>query len=320
MQFHSLSSIFALLLFRSVKRLFCFILAFGTVFAAGAVEQDNIFGVEDIVFVDDTTYQAQSSEFEVEGDDFEADSASLTPIDSLVEVSHFQVFNDSLYEGIYNRVWSNCVVNPYNINLYKMKDTVTIDMRGYTHPFPGRITSNFGMRSYRYHYGTDVKLLVGDTIRSAFDGVVRIAKYGKGYGYYVLVRHDNGLETIYGHCSKLLVTPDTQVKSGEPIALGGNTGRSTGSHLHYELRYVGNAICPTDVIDFETGLPKDSLLTICAKTFKYKAVSTSYYTVRKGDTLSGIAKKRGTTVSRICKLNNITPKTVLRIGRKLRIS
>lgn len=292
----------------------------GTVFASVAVERDNIFGIEDMVFVDDTTYQAPNIEVDEEGDDFEADSTSIAAIVDSNYVSRFQVFNDSLYEGLYNKIWSNCVVNPYNCNLYKMKDTVDIDMSGYTHPFLGHITSNFGMRRYRYHYGTDVKLLVGDTIRSAFDGVVRIAKYGKGYGYYVLVRHDNGLETIYGHCSKLLVTPETQVKSGEPIALGGNTGRSTGSHLHYELRYVGNAICPTDVIDFETGLPKDSLLHICAKTFKYKGVETSYYTVRKGDTLSGIAKKRGTTVSRICKLNNISPKTVLKIGRKLRIS
>lgn len=300
-----------------MKRTFCLLFAFGTILAAMGKDVDNIFGIEDVAFPDAETYE-EELEFE---EDIPEDSVVIMIADSLL-FNHCQVFDTTRYEGIYNKVWSTSVVNPYNINLYKMKDTVRIDLSGYTHPFLGRITSNFGMRSYRYHYGTDVKLLVGDTIRAAFDGVVRIAKWGKGYGYYVLLRHDNGLETVYGHCSRLLVTPDTYVRSGDPIALGGNTGRSTGSHLHYEIRYVGNAINPIDVIDFETGKPRDGTLVIDAKTFKYKGLvlETRYYTVRKGDTLSGIAKKQHTSVSKICKLNNITTKTVLKIGRKLRVN
>lgn len=300
-----------------MKRIFALFFAFGTILAATGKDVDNIFGIEEVAFPDDQTYEEQ---LELE-EDMDEDSVVMIVADSSL-FNHCQVFDTTRYEGIYNKVWSTSVVNPYNINLYKMKDTVKIDMSGYTHPFLGRVTSNFGMRSYRYHYGTDVKLLVGDTIRAAFDGVVRISKWGKGYGYYVLLRHDNGLETVYGHCSKLLVSTDTYVKSGDPIALGGNTGRSTGSHLHYEIRYVGNAIKPTDVIDFETGNPKDSVLVLNAETFKYKGVvlETKFYTVRKGDTLSGIAKKQHVSVSKICKLNNITTKTVLKIGRKLRVN
>lgn len=300
-----------------MKRIACLLFAFGTILAVNGKDADNIFGIEDVAFPDAETYE---EEFDME-EDIPEDSVVILISDSSL-FNHCQVFDTTRYEGVYNKVWSTSVVNPYNINLYKMKDTVKIDMSGYTHPFLGRITSNFGMRSYRYHYGTDVKLLVGDTIRAAFDGVVRISKWGKGYGYYILLRHDNGLETVYGHCSKLLVSTDTYVKSGDPIALGGNTGRSTGSHLHYEIRYVGNAINPVDIIDFETGKPRDGTLVIDAKTFKYKGVvlETRYYTVRKGDTLSGIAKKQHTSVSKICKLNNITTKTVLKIGRKLRVN
>lgn len=301
-----------------MKRFPGIFLFFGLIFATPLMANDNIFGVEELVFDEENV---------VENSDF--DSVDIADVDTAIVVierdssslaAHYQMFNDSLYEGVYNKIWSTSVVNPYNVNLYKMKDTVLISMEGYTHPFLGRITSRFGMRSYRYHYGTDVKLLVGDSVRSAFDGVVRISKMGSGYGYYVLVRHDNGLETVYGHLSKLLVTPDTYVKSGDVIGLGGNTGRSTGSHLHYEIRYVGNPINPENVVDFETGQPKDSTLTICAATYKYKSeiLDVAYYVVRKGDTLSGIAKKRHTTVSKLCKLNKITPKTVLKIGRKLR--
>ncbi len=307
-----------------MKRFLLIFLMLGTVFAVQSKEIDNIFGIENVVFEEtgaNTEYENDDDDDdESDVDNPETDSLAINNSADSTQMVHTQWFDENSYEGVYNHVWTNFDVNPYNINLYKMKDTIKIDMSGYTHPFLGRITSNFGMRTYRWHYGTDVKLLIGDTIRSAFDGLVRISKWGTGYGYYVLVRHDNGLETIYGHCSQLLVEPGTYVRSGDPIALGGNTGRSTGSHLHYEIRYVGNAINPVDVVDFETGLVKDSVLVICDKTFKYKGVNLSYYTIKKGDNLSSIAKRRGTTVSKLCKLNNITPKTVLKIGRKIRVS
>ena len=105
-----------------------------------------------------------------------------------------------------------------------------------------RITDVFGYRPRRRraHYGLDIKVYVGDTIRAAFDGKVRVVKNQgrRGYGKYVVIRHDNGLETVYGHLSKQLVDTNQLVKAGEPIALGGNTGRSTGSHLHFETRFL----------------------------------------------------------------------------------
>lgn len=114
------------------------------------------------------------------------------------------------------------------------------------------------------HNGLDLKVNIGDTIVSAFDGKVRIVKYERrGYGKYVVIRHDNGLETIYGHLSKQLVEENQLVKAGEPIGLGGNTGRSTGSHLHFETRFLGIAINPIYMFDF----PKQDIV---ADTYTFR--------------------------------------------------
>ena len=119
-------------------------------------------------------------------------------------------------------------------------------------PTPSRVvTSNFGSRWGRQHKGLDIKVYIGDTIRAAFSGKVRVVRYeGRGYGNYIVIRHPNGLETIYGHLSKQLVTENQNVRVGEPIGLGGNTGRSTGSHLHFETRLCGVALNPALFFDF----------------------------------------------------------------------
>lgn len=129
-----------------------------------------------------------------------------------------------------------------------------LDVTGYVAPVRGKLVSPFGYRPRfgRMHRGVDLDLNVGDTVVSAFDGRVRIAKYERrGYGYYLVLRHDNGLETVYGHLSRFLVKPDQYIKAGQPIALGGNTGRSTGPHLHFETRFMGIALNPASIIDFE---------------------------------------------------------------------
>lgn len=129
-----------------------------------------------------------------------------------------------------------------------------IDVTGYVAPVKGKLVSSFGYRPRfgRMHRGVDLDLNVGDTVVAAFDGRVRITKFERrGYGYYVVLRHDNGLETVYGHLSRFLVKPDQYVKAGQPIALGGNTGRSTGPHLHFETRFMGIALNPASIIDFE---------------------------------------------------------------------
>ena len=127
-----------------------------------------------------------------------------------------------------------------------------IDLRGFAMPTPSRkLNSPFGQRWGRLHAGLDIKVYVGDTICAAFDGKVRIVDYNaNGYGNYVVIRHPNGLETLYGHMSKHLVKADQIVRAGEPIGLGGNTGRSFGSHLHFETRICGVPVNPALMFDF----------------------------------------------------------------------
>lgn len=142
--------------------------------------------------------------------------------------------------------------NRYAHKATPMPDVYRIDLRGFCMPTPSRvITSNFGRRWGRWHKGLDIKVYIGDTIRAAFSGKVRIVAYeGKGYGNYIVIRHNNGLETIYGHLSKQLVSENEYVRAGEPIGLGGNTGCSTGSHLHFETRLCGVALNPALMFDF----------------------------------------------------------------------
>ena len=146
---------------------------------------------------------------------------------------------ERLYDNdIYGAYWNSDHVNPYGHDI-EIPEIKNIDVSGYVAPVKNAVTSPYGYRARfgRMHRGIDLQLSVGDTVRAAFDGKIRLTKYeGKGYGYYVVARHDNGLETVYGHLSKFLVKPDQYVKAGDPIALGGNTGRSTGPHLHFETR------------------------------------------------------------------------------------
>lgn len=192
-----------------------------------------------------------------------------------------------------------------------------------------KITSHYGPRRRRMHRGVDVKVYIGDTIRSAFDGKVRVVNYERrGYGKYVVIRHDNGLETIYGHLSKQLVGENQIVKAGEPIGLGGNTGRSTGSHLHFETRFLGKDINPVRMFDFPnqdivsdtfTFYNKPKRRTV-AKNGSSESSDIRYYRVKQGDTLSKIAARYGVSVSHLCQMNGISRKTTLRIGQVLRFS
>ena len=139
-------------------------------------------------------------------------------------------------------------------------------------PCPGYLTSQYGYRRRfrRMHKGVDLKVQIGDTIRAAFDGKVRLTNFERrGYGYYVIVRHENGLETVYGHLSGFLVKPDQYVKAGDPIALGGNTGRSTGPHLHFETRFMGYPINPMAIFDFANQTVHTDTYTFDKNTYQY---------------------------------------------------
>ena len=229
-------------------------------------------------------------------------------------------------DDIYNNIWTSSKLNPYKIPIDSLPDSVKVDLSTFCVPVMGHITSHFGPRRYRYHYGTDIKLNTGDTVVSSFAGKIRIIDYDRrGYGHYVVIRHDNGLETVYAHLSEIMVTLDQVVEAGEPIALGGSTGRSTGPHLHYEIRFLGNAMNPAKIIDFACGSPFDNEYLITKKhSFYYqkevKAMAAAkYYKIRSGDNLSRIAARNGTSVKTLCRLNGISSKKILRIGQTIRV-
>jgi murein DD-endopeptidase MepM/ murein hydrolase activator NlpD len=238
-----------------------------------------------------------------------------------------------------------------------LPDSFLINLRDFCMPTPSRVvTSNFGARWGRQHKGLDIKVYIGDTIRAAFSGKVRIVKdegARKGFGKYVVIRHDNGLETIYGHMSKQLVTENQEVRAGTPIGLGGNTGKSYGSHLHFETRLCGVALNPAIMFDFknqdviadewmfrrstynqESSLATrlrgtggvyrggDDLEANMGKSSKNTASRSSsnvhLHKVQKGETLSSIARKRRTSVSALCSLNGIKKTVTLRPGQILK--
>ena len=245
--------------------------------------------------------------------------------------------------------------NKYAHRATELPETFNIDLRHFTMPTTSRvITSNFGSRWGRQHKGLDIKVYIGDTIRAAFSGKVRIVRYERGgYGKYIVIRHNNGLETIYGHLSKQLVSENEEVRAGDVIGLGGNTGRSTGSHLHFETRLCGVALNPALMFDFRnqdvTGdfydFRRDSYERESAdanaargkignggytreqvnggEVGRYNANAGGeklYHKVKYGETLNSIAEKRGVTVDQICRLNGYKKDKKLTPGQIIRYS
>ncbi len=278
-------------------------------------------------------------------------------IGNQISVKDTQDFLDNLFKDeaepeldIYTEGWNSKSVNAYAG--MEVPDMQTIDVSNFAMPCPGYVTSPYGYRPRfrREHKGIDLKLQTGDTVYAAFPGRVRLTNFERrGYGHYVILRHPNGLETVYGHLSKILVKPDQDVKVGEPIALGGNTGRSFGSHLHFETRYMGTPINPAAIFDFANQTVHTDTYTFDKDTYKKPrnfdpAANTEYarqyrathpqkatassssgckgsksYTIRRGDTLSRIASRNGVTVRQLCRLNGMTTKTKLTPGKKIRL-
>lgn len=242
--------------------------------------------------------------------------------------------DDILIEG-----FDTAVIHMPKLDIRHMAEPVTIQLRDEANgrffhwptPKSARPSSHFGPRWRRFHYGLDLAQPTGEPIYAAFDGTVRISKRNRSYGHLVIIHHENGLETYYAHMSKRMVDAGDQVKAGDIIGLCGNTGRSFGSHLHFEIRYQGNAINPETVIDCNThDLISDHLTLTPASFRKVSAKGRSkssgsssgsgWYRVRSGDTLEKIARRHGTTVQRICNLNGISRNKVLHPGDRLRVS
>lgn len=266
----------------------------------------------------------------VQAQDVASDPVSLYRPTEVVDTvaPHFMLLNedniipsDEMYP-----TWTNSVVHYNSV----MPDSFRIDLRNYAMPTPStKITDIFGYRPNRrrLHQGMDIKVQTGDTIYAAFDGKVRITSYQRrGYGYYVVIRHNNGIETLYAHLSKRLVNVNQNVKAGEPIGLGGNTGRSSGSHLHFETILMGKSIDPALMFDFKnqrmTGesymYRKPGTKYIENGKVKIAGPEKKYHKVKSGDTVEKIARKYGVSQKRIFELNGLKSNSIIRPGQQLR--
>ncbi len=267
----------------------------------------------------------------------------------LIEMESYESPSADLYDD-----WDNMHAHS---QVTEMPDSFRISLKNFCMPTTSRVlTSNFGARWGRQHKGLDIKVYTGDTIRAAFAGKVRVVDYeGRGYGKYVVIRHDNGLETYYAHMSKHLVAENQEVRAGEPIGLGGNTGRSTGSHLHFETRLCGVALNPALLFDFRNQDVVDDYYMFRKSTYKQESVVATrlrgvggisfgssradedvelataapeasyasearFHKVKRGETLYSIAKRRGTSVAAIMKLNHLKKSSKLRPGQILKFN
>ena len=285
----------------------------------------------------------------------------VAPIDTLATESamiSIVLFNDNTWRyvmsenykadsEVFSDHWNTTATHAYtDVELSSLPEATPIllvdSLESYHYPYIGRITSRYGPRRGRAHQGLDISLKTGDPIYATFDGKVRFSKAAGNYGNLIIIRHNNGLETYYAHLSQRDVEVGDWVVAGQQIGLGGSTGRSTGPHLHFEVRYKGQSFDPERLIDFQTGNLRRAELLLKRRHFsiyaKYEqdfdaevevekieeaerkaAAAVQYHTVRSGDMLGTIARKYGTTVTRICQLNGIKSTSILRIGQRLRV-
>lgn len=266
---------------------------------------------------------------------------------------YYNLERPDIPDSISNDHWETQWVHTYrDVALNDLPDSVVLRLVDSVHryciPHSGPVTSQFKFRWHRPHRGVDIGLHTGDVVYAAFDGIVRVAlptPMTGGYGNVLVIRHMNGLETYYGHLSSYIVKSGDVVKAGEPIGYGGSTGHSTGPHLHFETRYMGQSFDPERIFDLENGTIRcedfvlykhyfninshygqtdAQSLAASKKAPQEKGGTTAkakktYHTVKKGETLSKIAKKYGTSVNKICKLNGIRQNKKLQIGQKLRV-
>jgi len=255
-----------------------------------------------------------------------------TSISSVVQVSEYLKIDCVWVKAAdYYSIWSSEYINPYRKN--PSKDTVHLmlydEVRNQLWAKPLDdilLTSHFGPRWGRMHQGIDMNLRMGTPIYTIFDGIVRIATFGGGYGYHVVVRHSNGLETLYAHMSKLSVQVGQVVRAGELLGLGGSTGWSTGPHLHLEVMYAGNAFNPLFILEVN---PKSEIPFVRAKFFDltpthYRHIGTVvkkdyFHTVKAGETLNSIAKRYGTNAVYLAKFNKLPVNAMLKVGQRIRL-
>jgi len=265
------------------------------------------------------------------------DTAIIT-LDSVDFGDDAEIFDPST--SVFYQSFDTLYIRRHKQDMRYFKDTLLLVLeKNFVPPCKGPVISQYGPRGKRIHTGIDLRLNLGDTIYAAFDGVVRISRTFSGYGKFILIRHENGLETSYAHCSKLLVNANDTVKAGHPIGLGGRTGRATCNHLHFETRLFGEPMNPNIFFDFAKHEMKKDTFLITASTFSLKnqnnpiasnsivkakpvisgSASVNNYVIKQGDTLYSLARRYGTTVKVLCEMNQISETKTLRIGQVIKV-
>lgn len=265
------------------------------------------------------------------------DTAIIT-LDSIDFGDDAEVFNPG--SSVFYQSFDTLYIRRHKQDMRYFKDTLLLVLeKNFFPPCKGPVISQYGPRGKRIHTGIDLRLNLGDTIYAAFDGVVRISRTFSGYGKFILIRHENGLETSYAHCSKLLVNAFDTVSAGDPIGLGGRTGRATCNHLHFETRLFGEPMNPNIFFDFANHEMKKDTFLITASSFSLKNQNTQVaahntvnakpvisasanvnnYVIKQGDTLYSLARRYGTTVKVLCEMNQLNETKTLRIGQIIKV-
>lgn len=271
---------------------------------------------------------------------FDLDSTTFS---KQVESTIKRVKMDSLSNIYLTENWEATVFNPYKDYVHTFPFEIQFSDSIYTSPIQRKkvVTSRFGWRHRRAHKGIDIDLVTGDDVMAMFNGKVRSARYFKGLGKAVVIRHANGLETVYGHLSKISVKENDTITAGTVIGKGGNTGNSRGSHLHLVVSYRGEYINPEYLFDFSEknkirsqelwvtrrwvtpylhSSRRQSTILVAStyeEALKNEEKQKKIYIVKKGDTLSKIANRHRTSITAICKENAIKRSSTLRIGQRL---
>lgn len=245
------------------------------------------------------------------------------------QVNHIQQWEElnEIYPafGYYGDTWENTSANPYLNKPIPLDSVINIKLLNtgeiFSMPFEGVLTSPFGWREGKMHRGVDLDLNVMDPVKAVFSGKVRVARNYGGFGRVVIIRHANGLETLYAHLHKLKVKPNQEIKAGDVVGYGGSSGKSEGSHLHFECRFMGEAVDPQAFISFED--KKLASLEIVLKKGKHGLAcfpkGAAFHIVKKGDYLFKIAEKYGTDVPKLCEINRIKSNKKLKVGESLRV-
>ncbi len=271
------------------------------------------------------------------------DKFAYLPIYPKKDPSLFKEHDDDHIKEAYSAHWDTEHLNPYWDEQVSFPFLLKFGDEKFSSPVSRKmvVTSRYGWRRGRPHKGIDIDLQTGDEVKSILDGKIRYVGYYRGYGNMVIVRHYNGIETLYAHLSELLVRENQEVKKGAVIGKGGVSGNARGSHLHLEVSYHGKTINPEYVFEFsnETEIRSDTFVvtkkwatprrhrsTRKSNVVVYKTMDDvslvkeqqqKFYTVKKGDTLYRIANKHGLAVSELCKANSIKRNSVLKIGQQI---